>query len=148
MSYLIAATFDDAGWASETWRALCDGESLQLEQAAIVIRDELGIVSARMVHPAESTAGRTDAGTLVMMIRHIFALPSHVFFITRDELEIRRPVELEIDPTFAKTVSTLLTPGSSALFVVSPNIAFALSLPKLAPYQEKIHFTVLPQAVG
>ena len=146
MSNLIVVTFDspdEAGQVLETLRSVQRGGYLNLDDSAVVVKDEEGKVHVKNEMDRGVKIGAVGGGLLGLLVGSIFFPIGGLVIGALAGGLIGKSVDLGIDPKFVKEVSEDIQPGTSALFFIvrdaSPDVAVAA----LKPYKGTVRQTTL-----
>ncbi len=147
MSNLIVMTFDnaeEAGKVRETLRSAQRSDLINLDDSAVVVKDEEGKVHVKNELDRGVKIGAVGGGLLGLLIGSIFFPIGGIVLGAIAGGLIGASTDLGIQSKFVKQVGEDLTPGTSALFIVvrdaNPNAAIAA----LKPYKGKVYHTSLP----
>ncbi len=128
MSNLIVLTFDTKTEAERTLLSVIDesansvlGRAVQIEDAAVAVKNDKGRVKITQTMEAAAKGGRTLRGTWWgLLIGLLFAGPLFGAIIGGSIAALRgRKMDLGIDNQFIKEVGDKLEPGGSALLILT-----------------------------
>ena len=147
MSNLIVVTFDnpdEAGQVLETLRSVQRGGYLNLDDSAVVVKDEEGKVHVKNEMDRGVKIGAVGGGLLGLLIGAVFFPIGAILVGALAGGLIGKSVDLGVDPKFVKEVGEDIQPGTSALFIIvrdaNPNVAVAA----LKPYKGTVRQTTFP----
>lgn len=150
MGNIIVITFDNAEEAGKVQKALKSVQSggyLNLDDSAVVVRDEEGKIHVHDEMDRGVKIGAVGGGLLGLLVVGIFAPVAGIIFGAVAGGLIGASFDMGISKKFIKEVQESLKPGTSAIFFVvrdaDPNIA----LSALKPYKGSVYHTSLdPEA--
>jgi uncharacterized membrane protein len=147
MAELIVITFDDEGEAGRVRESLQQGERdgyIELDDSAVVVRDQAGKVHVRDEVDRGVKIGALGGGFLGVLIGGLFFPLAGLLIGVLGGALVGASFDVGIQKKFVKQVSDELEPGTSALFIIvrdaDPDVAVAY----LRPYQGTLYHTSLP----
>jgi len=140
-SSLIVLAFDSDAEAEKVHEALVKGKKegvLQIDDAAIVVKDEQGKVHVKNQISRGTWTATGVGGMLGLLIGSIFfPLGGLVMGLAGGAL-VGRLMNLGVDGKFVKQVEEELKPGTSALFILTANANPTAELAILRQFQGKV----------
>ena len=140
-SSLIVLAFDSDAEAEKVHEALVKGKKegvLQIDDAAIVVKDEQGKVHVKNQISRGTWTATGVGGMLGLLIGSIFfPLGGLVMGLAGGAL-VGRLMNLGVDGRFVKQVEEELKPGTSALFILTANADPTAELAILRQFQGKV----------
>ena len=140
-SSLIVLAFETTDEAEKVREALVQGKKegvLQLDDAAVVVKDEDGKIHVKNQVARGPCAATGVGGMLGLLIGTIFfPLGGLVMGLAGGAL-VGRLMNLGVDGKFVKQVEEEITPGTSALFVLVSNANPAAELAILRQFKGKV----------
>lgn len=147
MGNIIVITFDnadEAGKVRESLKSIESGGYLNLDDSAVVVRDEEGKLHVHNEMDRGVKIGAVGGGLLGLLIVGIFAPVARIIFGAIAGGLIGASFDVGISKKFIKEVQESLEPGTSAIFFVvkdaNPNAALSV----LRPYKGTLYHTSLP----
>ena len=147
MSELIVVAYPDEYRAAEvlaTVRRLQSEYLIDLEDAIVVTKDSAGKIKLHQSHDltAEGAIGGAIWGTLIGLF---FMMPFVGTVLGAGIGALTGSLsDYGIDDHFAKELSTRMTPGSSAIFVLERHMTVDKVIPALSPFGGSVLRTSLP----
>ncbi len=148
MSHLVVITFDnmeEADRVLEALQAVRDEKQLELDDAAVVVKDAEGAVRIENRVDRGVKVGAVGGGLLGLAIGFLLGGPvvsaalGAVAGAMGGDL-----ANLGIDQRFINDVSQALEPGTSALFVMVGRADPQAVIEALRPFRGKVYYTALP----
>jgi uncharacterized membrane protein len=146
MSNLVVLTFNDTEQAGQVFEAVKQAQSsgqVNVEDAAVIVKDESGKVHLKNQLDKAIAIGAVGGGILGLMIASVFFPLAGLAFGAISGGLIGKSLDKGVDQKFVKDVTETLKPGSSALFVIGsgdPAVVMAI----LRPFQGTVYQTSLP----
>jgi uncharacterized membrane protein len=146
MSNLVVLTFNDTEQAGQVFEAVKQAQSsgqVNVEDAAVIVKDESGKVHLKNQLDKTIAIGAVGGGILGLMIASVFFPLAGLAFGAISGGLIGKSLDKGVDQKFVKDVTETLKPGSSALFVIGsgdPAVVMAI----LRPFQGTVYQTSLP----
>lgn len=146
MSNIIVITFDnsdEAGEVRESLKKLEHGGYLNLDDSAVVVRDEEGKFHVHNELDRGVKVGALGGGFLALLIGFMFAPLGAIILGAAAGGLIGSTFDLGISKKFIKDVEASMEPGSSAIFVVIRQGDPTMALAALKPYKGEVYHTSL-----
>jgi uncharacterized membrane protein len=147
MSHLVVITFDnpdEAGRLRETLRSVERQDLVNLDDSAIVVKDQEGKIHVKNEMDRGVKIGAVGGGLLGLLIGGIFFPLAGLLVGALTGGLVGASLDLGVQQQFVKHVSEELQPGTSALFFIvraaNPDVAIAA----LKPYKGKIYHASFP----
>ena len=140
-SSLIVLTFDNMGEAEEVHEALVKGKKegiLQIEDAAVIVKDEHGKVHVKNQVARGTWAATGVGGMLGLLIGSIFFPIGGLVMGLAGGALVGRMMNLGVDGKFVKQVEEEIQPGTSAIFVLIGNADPTAELAILRQFKGKV----------
>ena len=138
---LVVLAFETMDEADKVLEALVKGMKaglLQIEDAAVVVKDEEGKVNVKNQVARGTWISTGVGGALGLLIGGIFfPLGGLVMGLAGGAL-VGRMMDLGVDSSFVKDIEQEIKPGTSALFVLISNADPAGALALLRPFSGKV----------
>jgi uncharacterized membrane protein len=138
---LVVLAFETMDEADKVHEALVKGMKaglLQIEDAAVVVKDEEGKVNVKNQVARGTWISTGVGGALGLLIGGIFfPLGGLVMGLAGGAL-VGRMMDLGVDSSFVKDIEQEIKPGTSALFVLISNADPAGALALLRPFSGKV----------
>jgi uncharacterized membrane protein len=147
MGNLIVITFDndeEAGRVLKTLKSVESGGYLDLDDSAVVVRDEEGKVHVHNEMDRGVKIGAVGGGLLGLLIAGIFAPIAAIIVGAVAGGLIGASFDLGISKKFIKDVQESLQPGTSAIFFVVRDADPDMAIAALRPYKGTVYQTSLP----
>ena len=147
MSYIIVITFDNPDEAGKVRAALKSQEKggrLQLDDSAIVVKDEDGKVHVNDQMDRGVKVGAVGGGAIGLLLAGIFFPIAGIVIGAVAGGLIGASADLGIEKKFIKQVRDGLQPGSSALFFIVREADPTAALAALKPYKGEVYHSSLP----
>lgn len=146
MSQLIVLTFEDteqAGQAFESIKKAQKGGHLEIDDAAVIVKQESGKVEIKGQLEKDVKRGAVGGGVLGLLLAGVFFPLAGLAIGAIGGAMVGKALNTGVDPKFVKDVTETLKPGSSALFVIGrsdkPDVVMAI----LRPFQGTIYQTTV-----
>lgn len=146
MSNIIVITFDnsdEAGEVRDSLKKLEHGGYLNLDDSAVVVRDEQGKFHVHNELDRGVKVGAIGGGFLGLLIGVMFAPLGAIILGAAAGGLIGSTFDLGISKKFIKDVEASMEPGSSAIFVVIREGDPTMALAALKPYKGEVYHTSL-----
>ena len=147
MSHLVVITFDnadEAGRVRETLRSVQRSGYLNLDDSAVIVKDEEGKVHVKNEMDRGVKIGAVGGGLLGLLLAGVFFPVAGILVGAVAGGLIGKSVDLDVEQDFVKEVSEDLQPGTSAIFFIvregNPEVAVAA----LKPYKGTVRHTSFP----
>lgn len=147
MSNLVVITFNDTVQAVEAYEALKRAQSgghLQIDDAAVIVKQESGKVEIKNQLDTGVKWGAIGGGTLGLLLGGLFFPLAGLAIGAIGGALVGKTMDLGVDQKFVKEVTEALEPGSSALFVIGKSSHPEAIVAVLRPYQGTVYQTSLP----
>jgi uncharacterized membrane protein len=147
MSNLIVVTFDDPGEAGkvlQTLRSVQKEGYLNLDDSAVVVKDEEGKVHVKNEMDRGVKIGAVGGGLLGLLVGGIFFPIAGLLVGALAGGLIGKSVDLGVDQKFVKEVSEDIQPGTSALFFIVRDAEPDVAVAALRPYKGTVRHTTFP----
>ncbi len=147
MSHLVVLTFDDteqAGQALEALKQTQRSGALQIDDAAVIVKQESGKVEIQNQLDTSIKRGAIGGGLVGLLVASVFFPLAGLAIGTISGALICKALGLGVDKKFAMDVSETLKPGSSALFMLGSHGNPDAVIAALSPFQGNIYQTTLP----
>lgn len=145
MSQLIVLTFNDthqAGEALEALKRIEKSDQAQIDDAAVIVKDESGKVHLKNQLDKGTKWGAVGGGLLGLMLASLFFPVAGLVIGAVGGALVGKSMDLGVDRDFVKDVTEALEPGMSALFVIgSGNPAAVRST--LSQFEGRVYQTTL-----
>jgi uncharacterized membrane protein len=143
----VVITFDNAeaaGKVRETLRSAQKSDYLNLDDSAVIVKDEEGKIHVKNEMDRGVKVGAIGGGLLGLLLAGIFFPVGGLLVGAALGGLIGKSVDLGIDQKFVKEVADDLEPNSSAIFFIvreaNPDVAVAA----LKPYKGTVRHTSFP----
>jgi uncharacterized membrane protein len=143
----VVITFDNAeaaGKVRETLRSAQKSDYLNLDDSAVIVKDEEGKIHVKNEMDRGVKVGAIGGGLLGLLLAGIFFPVGGLLVGAALGGLIGKSVDLGIDQKFVKEVADDLEPNSSAIFFIvreaNPDVAVAA----LRPYKGTVRHTSFP----
>ena len=150
MSDLVVVTFDgaeDARTAREAIRRLEQDGIVQLDDAAVIVKDAQGEVAVDDQIDRGVKVGAVGGGLLGLVLGFVLPVAGLVLGAAGGAL-VGRMADLGIDKGFVEDVTRALRPGTSALFLIVREGGNADALvAALEPFEGKVNQTTFDSSV-
>lgn len=146
MNNLIVLTFDNMEEADKVREALVQGKKngvLQIDDAAVVVKDEEGKVHVRNQVSRGTWTATGVGGLLGLLIGTVFFPIGGLVFGLAGGALVGRMMNLGVDGKFVKDVEAEIKPGTSAIFVLLKNENPTAELAILRQFNGKVLQTTL-----
>ena len=144
MSYIIVTIFDHETDAGNVHDFLCDSNLIDLNDSAVVHKDQDGKVHIKNETYLGKRIGAVGGGALGLLIGGlIFPVGGLVIGALAGGF-LGKKISPDIDKDFVKHVSAELSPGSSALFIIVRADTPDNVLETMKQYKGKLYYTSLP----
>jgi uncharacterized membrane protein len=146
MSNLVVLTFNDTEQAGQVFEAVKQAQSngqVNVEDAAVIVKDESGKVHLKNQLDKAIAIGAVGGGILGLMIASVFFPLAGLAFGAISGGLIGKSLDKGVDQKFVKDVTETLKPGSSALFVIGSGDS-SVVMAILRPFQGTVYQTSLP----
>jgi uncharacterized membrane protein len=147
MGDLVVITFDnadEAGRVRETLRSVQRSGYLNLDDSAVIVKDEKGKVHIKNEMDRGVKIGAVGGGLLGLLLAGVFFPIAGILVGAVAGGLIGKSVDLDVEQDFVKEVSEDLQPGTSAIFFIvrdgNPEVAVAA----LKPYKGTVRHTTFP----
>ena len=147
MSNLIVVTFDDPGEAGkvlQTLRSVQKEGYLNLDDSAVVVKDEEGKVHVKNEMDRGVKIGAVGGGLLGLLVGGIFFPIAGLLVGALAGGLIGKSVDVGVDQKFVKEVSEDIQPGTSALFFIVRDAEPDVAVAALRPYKGTVRHTTFP----
>jgi uncharacterized membrane protein len=125
MANLLVITFDnmdEAGNLLGSIKELQKEAQLQINDAAVIVKDEEGKVKVKNQADTGMKAGAVGGGVLGLIIGTVFFPIGGMLLGAAAGAMIGKMAHLGVDNDFVKEVTNQLTPGTSALFIMASKV--------------------------
>ena len=149
MANLLVITFDnmeDAGNLLENIKDLQKDAQIQINDAAVVIKDEEGKVKVKNMADTGVKVGAVGGGILGLIIASVFFPIGGMLLGAAAGALIGKMAHLGVDKDFVKEITDQLTPGTSALFVMGSKANQGAVRSVLEKYKGKVYQSTLDDA--
>ena len=150
MGNIIVITFDnaeEAGKVHKSLKSVQSGGYLNLDDSAVVVRDEEGKIHVHNEMDRGVKIGAIGGGLLGLLVVGIFAPVAGIIFGAVAGGLIGASFDMGISKKFVKEVQQSLEPGTSAIFFVVRDANPNMALSALKPYKGTVYHTSLdPEA--
>ena len=146
MSNLIVISFDDAAQASEAFESLKKMEGggyLNLDDAAVIVKDESGEVHLTNRVDKGIIGGAVGGSLVGLLIASVFFPLAGIIIGGVGGALVGKSMHKGVDQDFVKEVTENLKPNSSALFLMVRGSDPDMAIAALRPYKGKILQTTL-----
>jgi uncharacterized membrane protein len=146
MGNIIVIAFDnveEAGKVHKTLKSVQSGGYLDLDDAAVVVRDEEGKLHVHDEMDRGVKVGAIGGGLIGLLIVGIFAPVAGIIFGAIAGGLIGSSFDLGISKKFIKEVQESLEPGTSAIFFIVKDADPNMALAALKPYKGTVLQTSL-----
>jgi uncharacterized membrane protein len=146
MGNIIVIAFDnaeEAGKVHKTLKSVQSGGYLNLDDAAVVVRDEEGKLHVHDEMDRGVKVGAIGGGLIGLLIVGIFAPVAGIIFGAIAGGLIGSSFDLGISKKFIKEVQESLEPGTSAIFFIVKDADPNMALAALKPYKGTVLQTSL-----
>ena len=144
MSYIIVSIFDHEDDAGNVHNFLRDSNLIDLNDSAIVYKDEDGKVHIKNETYMGKRVGTLGGGLLGLLIGGVlFPVGGLVIGAVAGRL-IGKKISADIGQDFIKDVSSRLSPGNSALFIIVRGEAPRDALDTMKKYEGDVYYTSIP----
>lgn len=147
MSNLVVLTFDDtkqAGQAFEALKKVRSSGHLEIDDAAVIVKQETGKVEIKNQLDTGVKWGAFSGGVLGLLLAGLFFPVTGLAVGAIGGALVGKAMDLGIDRNFVEDVSETLKPGTSALFVIGKSDRSDAVTSALLPYKGTIYQTTLP----
>jgi uncharacterized membrane protein len=145
MSNLVVLTFEDTEQAGQAFDALKKAQSsgfLQIDDAAVIVKNESGQVEIKNQMDTGVKWGAVGGGLIGLLLASVFFPVAGLVIGALGGALIGKSLGKGVDHKFVKDVTEALKPGSSALFVIgsgNPDVVAGA----LRPFKGTIYQTTL-----
>ncbi len=149
MSDLVVMTFDDerqAGEALQSLRRLERQDLVQLDDTAVVVKDQGGKVHTRNEVSSATEVGAVVGAVLGGILTFMFP-PLGAVIGAAGGAGVGALLDRGVDGGFVREVQESLRPGTSALFLVVREGNLEAAIPALEPFRGTLRQTTLPTGV-
>ncbi len=146
MSNIIVITFDnsdEAGKVRESLRKIEHGGYLNLDDSAVIVRDDEGKFHVHDELDKGVKVGAVGGGLLGLLIGFMFAPLGAIILGAAAGGLIGSTFDLGISKKFIKDVEASMEPGTSAIFFVISQANPTMALAALKPYKGEVYHTSL-----
>ena len=146
MSNIIVITFDnteEAGKVREAVRKEQHQDLIQLDDSAVVVRDEQGKVHVKNEIDRGVKIGAIGGGILGLLIGGLFLPFAGLLVGVLGGMGVGALADLGIQKSFIKDVSEAIQPGTSALFLIVRHANANAALAALKPFKGTVYHTSL-----
>jgi len=146
MSHLIVLTFEDTEQAGQAFDALKKAQSgghLKIDDAAVIIKQDSGKVEIKNQLDTGVKWGAVGGGMLGLLLAGVFFPLAGLAIGAIGGALVGKSLDMGVDQKFVKNVTEILTPGSSALFVIGSSHEPAVVIGALKPFQGTVYQTTL-----
>lgn len=147
MSYLVVIAFDDpeeAGKVRATLSSMEQSGHLNLDDSAIVVKDEEGEVHLKNEVDRGVKVGAVGGSAIGLLIGSVFFPIGGLVLGALGGALVGKLLDKGVDQNFVKEVSEELKPGSSAIFFIIRDANVDATLASLRQYRGKVLQTSLP----
>lgn len=147
MSHLVVVTFDnpdEAGQVRETLRSAERADYLNLDDSAVIVKDEDGKIHVKNELDRGVKIGAVGGGLLGLLIGGIFFPVAGLLVGALAGGLIGSSVDLGIQKKFVEQVEEDLKPGTSAIFFVVRDANPDVALAAFKPYKGNVYHTSFP----
>lgn len=140
-SSLIVIAFDNVDEAEKVHAALVQGKKegvLQIEDAAVIVKDAEGKVHAKNQVSRGTWASTGVGGLLGLIVGSVFFPIGGLVMGLAGGALVGRMMDLGVDGKFVKEVEQEIQPGTSAIFVLVGNADPAAELAILRQFKGKV----------
>jgi uncharacterized membrane protein len=149
MANLLVITFDnmdDAGKLLANIKQLEKDSQLQVNDAAVIVKEADGHVKVKNMADTGMKAGAVGGGLLGLIIASVFFPIGGMLLGAAAGALIGKAAHLGVDKDFVKEVSSELTPGTSALFIMASKANPGAVRAILEQYRGKVFQSTLDEA--
>ena len=146
MSQLLVITFgarETAGQASERLKGLQKGHGVEINDMAVVEKDEAGKVKVHHGVDTPTASGAIIGGVLGLLLAFVFFPLAGLAIGARAGGFIGRSMGQNVDKKLVEDVTADLTENTSALFVIGSSQSPSAVIGALEPYKGKVYQTTL-----
>lgn len=144
MSYIVVSVFDHEDDAGNVHNFLRDANLIDLNDSAVVYKDKGGKVHIKNETYLGKQVGTLGGGMLGLLIGGVlFPVGGLVIGAVAGRL-IGKKVSADIDQGFIKDVTSRLSPGNSALFVIVRGDTPQDALDTMKKYEGDVYYTSVP----
>ena len=148
MSYLVVIAFDDpeeAGKVRATLSSLEQSGHLNLDDSAVVVKDEEGEVHLKNEVDRGVKVGAVGGSAIGLLIGSVFFPIGGLVLGALGGALVGKLMDKGVDQKFVKEVSEELKPGSSAIFfIIRDDVNVDAAVASLRQYRGKVLQTSLP----
>ncbi len=149
MANLLVITFEnmeDAGSLLANIKLLEKNAQLQINDAAVIVKDADGKVKVKNMADTGMKAGAVGGGLLGLIIASVFFPIGGMLLGAAAGALIGKMAHLGLDKDFVKEVTAELTPGTSALFIMASKAHPGPVRAALEQYHGKVFQSTLDEA--
>lgn len=144
MSYIVVSIFDHEDDAGNVHKFLRDANLIDLNDSAIVYKDEGGKVHIKNETYLGKQVGTLGGGLLGLLIGGVlFPVGGLVIGAIAGRL-VGQKISTDIDQSFVKDVTSRLSPGNSALFIIVRGETPQDALDTMKRYEGDVYYTSVP----
>ena len=150
MSQLIVLTFGDTEQAGEAFEALRKVQSqgnLNIDDAAVIVKDESGKVHVKNQMDSGMKWGAVGGGALGLLLAGVFFPLAGIAIGAIGGALLGKLAHKGVDQSFVKDVTEELKPGNSALFLMVSGANPDMAIGALRSFEGKVYQTTLPTEV-
>lgn len=147
MSNLLVVLFDnmeEAGKVRETLRSVQRQDYINLDDAAVVVKDEDGKIHVKDETDRGVKIGAVGGGLLGLLLAGVFFPIGGLVIGAVGGALVGKTLDTGIDKKFIKDVEEQLQPGTSALFVIVRDAEPDVAVAALRPYKGTVLQTSFP----
>jgi uncharacterized membrane protein len=142
MSHILVITFEDGNQALDVLKSLKNleqQEMLNLEDAAVIVKDVEGKVQVKNITETKVKAGAAAGGFLGLVIGGLLFPVAGLALGAAIGAKAAKHFGNNVDKKFIKEVRESLTPGSSAILFIVNHENTNILITALKPYNGKIY---------